>query len=592
MSATRINLVRVDTIASSEGIDVESGGNTYTQHDEVELVNGDGAPAVATLNAGWIDQDIRYEYTSGALGYAKRRRRHTIEIPCDYLTNATRTKLERWMHDRALIRFNPGYGRHTDFAWRPLTGEGTTYPDGATTLKDLTGRWDITTVGDPSNNYVWHKTDYTMLGDFAGTNPRRVIWTEAGAGLVCEAAKTNRFVPGYPLAATEGNSPSGGGSCGWTKAGTNSADITIAYDADGFGHDDIPGAINVSTTYEANRLRYLEARTLWEFGDANYQGYEFTGTGTVRLSIWLKGRFSEAATLVLGQTGASVTTLSLADIDFTQWRKVSLSLTATWARGSQPYVWLLLTTGSGAANASNFSIGPCSVVLSNQHDHEWSAHSTAATASYCTVADYLFPRAGSMICSVYYPSEASLGTTPGNYMFGTAVSGKMGYSSATGCRWYRTADAYLGGTSNIAQGAVNTLAAVWGNGYDYRLYSNGVLIDSAAANETEITVGAEASALILGGYTTSTFFAWPLLPLTWRIDRRVWTPAEVEGLDAALRDPVCNAVSVAARGREYQIKAVPSTPRNQIGGTAWLGIVVLEEYKYETNLTDITSEEQ
>ena len=58
-----------------------------------------------------------------------------------------------------------------------------------------------------------------------------------------------------------------------------------------------------------------------------------------------------------------------------------------------------------------------------------------------------------------------------------------------------------------------------------------------------------------------------------------------------MADPVAALVSAQARGRKYAIQALPSTPRNAPGGTQWTGNLVLEEYEYDANLADLTTEE-
>jgi hypothetical protein len=120
------------------------------------------------------------------------------------------------------------------------------------------------------------------------------------------------------------------------------------------------------------------------------------------------------------------------------------------------------------------------------------------------------------------------------------------------------------------------------------LYYNGAVVDTASTSEREVTLPSATTIYLgqAGGYA-----AWPLIPLTWRIDRRVWTAAEVAELDMSLRDPVANQVSVQARGRKYRIVAIPSTARNQTNGTAWIGNVVLEEHEYDSNYADVTSAE-
>jgi len=253
MSGARLNLVRVDDLETTESLDVESGSTVYQQHDEVELVTPGGEAAAMVAGVQFQDNDVRYEYAGGGVGIAAKRRRHIIQLAVDYIGDATRRKLQQWSHDRALVRYCPGFGRYTDLAYRPLRGGGTTLADGLTTLTDLTGRYNLSTVGDATNNYWWD-SEARVMREFTGTSPRRVVATPAGAGQVCEPAKTNLFSPGYPMSATAGQ---GASNSGWSLTGTDSADITVSHVTGGFGHDDIPHALRVQVADNARAHRPL-----------------------------------------------------------------------------------------------------------------------------------------------------------------------------------------------------------------------------------------------------------------------------------------------------------------------------------------------
>ena len=106
-----LNLVRTDTLATSEALDQESGATVYNQYDEVELTNPDGDPCVMLRGHEFIDQDYRHRYIGGGVGRTSRRARHHVELMVDYIGDGVRRKLERWKHERATCWLNPGWGR-------------------------------------------------------------------------------------------------------------------------------------------------------------------------------------------------------------------------------------------------------------------------------------------------------------------------------------------------------------------------------------------------------------------------------------------------------------------------------------------------
>jgi hypothetical protein len=324
MSDALLNLVRCEDLETTEGIDVESGSNTYTQHDEIKLAQPDGSPAALPGAPSWITSDVRYEYSGGGHGIAARRKRLQIPISIDYIGNDVHRKLQQWAHERALVWFNPGWGRYTDLAWRPLEGYGSRYPDGTTGLTDLTGRWPIATQNNSTNNYVWD-ADMRVMREFELVDTRRVFATPYGATACYERSKNNRMVPGYPGSATEGP---GAGNSGWMRTGSNSADITLSLASDAFGHDDMPDAVRVSVASGlGTRDRALIVQSAWDSGDGDYQGYSFTGSGNATAAVWLKGRFHDGCELKFGQ-GGSYNSVDLAALDSSAWTKVPLSLSS------------------------------------------------------------------------------------------------------------------------------------------------------------------------------------------------------------------------------------------------------------------------
>jgi hypothetical protein len=575
MAGARINLVRVDDLEATESLDVESGATTYDQHDEVEIITPQGEAAAMVVAAQFTDSDIRYEYTNGGVGISPRRRRHTIQLAVDYIGDAVRAKLERWMHDRALLRYCPGFGRYTDLAYRPLAGAGSTLADGLTTLTDLTGRHNITTVGDSTNNYWWD-SDLRVMREFSGTNPRRVVATPAGAGQVCESAKTNLHNPGSPVSATQGQ---GAGLSGWTRTGANYTDMTLSLASGAFGHDDMPHALRVQVADGASRDRTMYAN--WA---------TLTGSGYATASVWVKGRLPRGAFAQLYQSGDENDEdgrYYFDGVDTSEWTKVSLSYySADWSAANM--ILRIRCNSDSDGGSGDFLIGPSIVEYDGTGaaaSPEWAPYNTAATASYMRVADYNYPTAGAVAVSLWWPAGAVV-TNYAYPLWTSAVDGVRVYNDQL--RFYRTATEYLSGAITPRKGAVNTVIATWQGGA-LRLYFNGALVDSSTSTETETLLGGSASTLVLGGY--SSLASHPLIPLSWRIDRRAWTATEAVELDAAMRDPVAVHVAAQARGRQYRIAQLPGTPRNQSGGTVWTGGLVLEEHSYDANWSDITTAE-
>jgi len=597
----RLNLVRSDTLESSEGLSV-TNSTALDRYDEVELVAPDGEPAAMLAPPQWISQDVVYQYITGGMGRSPRRARHQITLAVDYLDDATRGKLERWQRDRALVWFNPGFGRFSEVAYRALPGAGTDFQDGSTTFTDLTGRYNLSTQGDNAENYVWDHELQLMRGLWTTANSRRVVPTPAGAAQVFERAKTNIHYPAYPHTSAAGH---GATDTGWQKSGANSADITFGSVSSGafaFGHDDCEDSLKVETTHAASRTRSLYADGQWDSGDGEYISNPMaSGAGTVAMSVWLKGRFSDAANLSLYQENGDSDSIALDAYDFSEWRKVSLHVySADWSTGLCRIRMNLSTAGT--ADSDSFYIGPMIVTFAENASHpEWSEstldgtdYDTTTTADHVSAASFTFPQAGSAIAAFYIPETVQpfeMAPTSAFYPINhSETAGRLGIyadsSGDIGAYWLRTSGASLSGAVTPIAGQVNTICAVWDSAWDYRLYFNGEIVDTATTSERQTEIADSSGTLYFASSSSG-----PAWFLSARIDHRTWTAAQVEQMHYSLADPVAALVSAQARGRKYAIQALPSTPRNAPGGTQWTGNLVLEEYEYDANLADLTTEE-
>ncbi len=595
MSApARINLVLLSPISETES-DVRpspyvAADSVYSDHDEIEFVAPNGEQAAVVMSTGYADTSIVYEYTDGSLGSSKRRTRHRINLAVDYITDAIRSKLERWMRRKDLVAYCPGYGRHTTLAHRPIPGIGSNMLDGTTPYTDLTGRWPMATTG--KNAPVWD-ADLRVVRAPDGlgtTNKRRLIPTRAGTSQVFERVQTSRFQPLTPLSDVEGNDMSSPmvGDSGWTKWGTHSADIDFTFVAGGFGAMNAYNSLIVSADNATSRVRGVIASSLWDSEDENYQGYEFTGSYRATLSIWLRGRVGAGATVSFIH-GANVSTVDLDELDLSQWTKVSLSLLPynnDWEQDI-PAVLINLSSGSTAGGAPRLEIGPTRVLHNTTAASQLQPElGDLADLPRDSVTGFTFPAAGSMYASFLWPSAADLSDGSANLVI-TSAGGNVGriYVTETSVAFVPKSGATLSGSITPTKNAIHTICVVWGgtDGKTKLYYDGELLAESAAGADIEI---ADA--------TTTVYFgqhAWPLLPLTWRIDRELFTAQKVAEIDTTLRDTTCNDLSVHARGRGYIITEIPSTPRNQHGGTVWYGGLTLEEYVYDHNRADLISED-
>lgn len=569
-----INLVRTSSIATTEGLDVEAAATIYSHPDEIELVTPGGDPCAIPDDA-WIDSDYEHEYVNGGLGFTSRRRRHRIAMAIDYIGSETQAKLQRWMHDRATVYVAPGYGRYTDLAYRPIAGAGN--------VSDLTGRYTLATAG-PASAYWWDPWYKAMRGAYTGTNPRVVVWTPYGNGQVGVRALENRYVPGTPASATEGFA-----GAGWRKAGTHSADITLTLVTGGFGHDDAPHSLRVVTTNGTSRTRSLLAQTLWDSGSGDYQGYTFSGAGRATAVVKVKGRPAAGTTLTFG-VSTDVQTVTLSEYDLSDWTPVYLSVySANWA-AAIPYLKIDMASGA-SADRDDFEVGAIAVYHASgaymPERPEWLPSETATGAAYQSLASYRTPASGSMVCAFYCPPGYS---GPSSNVAVGLIGGstKLWIGNGPVAYWESGATPQVYGDITLDEGAVNVLSATWGNG-TRSLYFNGDLIASAAASAQDMAT--ESTATLYIGSNGTDMGCHPLLLLSARIDRRVFTDNQMADLCKGLLDPVANAIAVRARGRSYVIRQIPSTPRNSAVGTHWIGRLELEETAWASGSADLASTE-
>jgi hypothetical protein len=327
----------------------------------------------------------------------------------------------------------------------------------------------------------------------------------------------------------------------------------------------------------------LVVQSAWDSSDGDYQGYSFTGSGYASASIWIRGRFSAGCKVSFSQVGGNTDTVHLDDVDTSEWTKISLSVySADWTTGLPT---LKVDVSNSALATAEFEIGP-TVVLgpSSQNAPEWTFDGSTTNASYTVAENYLYPDSGSVVFAFCWPDDIDFYYS--RAFRSVSVGAILVIYGNGSLRWYYDGSNFDTSSFSPRKGEINTFCAVWSGGLISH-YVNGE--QTLSPTSRNVAYATSAADLIIGkGPDTG---CWPLQPLSMRVDRKAWTADEVSWLDAGLRDPVANALSVMARGRKFRIAQVPSTPRLQAGGTAWIGQLVLEEQEYDPRFADITSKE-
>jgi hypothetical protein len=578
MADALFTLVREDDIETTEGVSQEtSDGVNGLSFDEIQLIDDQGDPCAYPVSQGFTSLDATHEYTDGSEGDSPISLRHSITMSVDMIDNKTRRRLHEWMQERARCLFTPGYGRNTLLGWRPV-------PASTTSIPDLTGRHTLDISGDSTEENVWD--DFTGLDVMrAGFDyQQRIVSTPGGAGQIFERAGANIADPTTPTGATPA-------TCGWTAAGTGSGTLTITFNATMFGQTSAAGAINVVGT-STTSSRQVEM-TLPVSGSGGP-----TGEGTVNAATWIMGRLPTDALLYV--EGGSGDPIALAG-DYSNWTRIDIQNNDTsYASGSVKLI--VVMPSGGDAQTCNFWIGPTVIwweANSSRYSQaypQWQYYGSARNLDCLTTAgDLVYPETGSMFTSFYVPDWYE----DPESMF-CAISGYSGAQagrlyliendSYSGVRaiFYITGSATISSEISIVAGQVNTIACVWDHSSS-QIYHNGVLLGSntdAAHYEKTFTAGAFRI-----GSDSGNNGCFPLVLNTWRLDREAWSADRVANEHKTLSNPVALDTIVAARGRAYKIRSIPSQPVTVAGTNYWRGPLVLEQVDYDASLEDITSKE-
>jgi hypothetical protein len=594
-----LTLVREDSLRTSELGSLRYPAGTKmidNAYDEIRLQTPRGeSAAIPTLSRQ--NRDVQHELIDGSLSWTKRVLASQIDLAVDYIDNATRRRLEKWMMDRARVLFTPGYGPATELYWRPR--ELATSPN-----NDLTGRWPITSSHTASSSWVWDAGNGGVMRYF-GSTVAKVLKTDFGAGQVFSSERPNLFYTGSP----PGSYPIGAEAyySGWGAWGSWLADIEIDFYATGFGCTDCPGSLRA----------YSSVRRTGDGSNARALGRNIpssvSGAGTLWCGVFLKGRFGSGSELQIGTNNGFFKSISLAGMDLSRWTFVHIgAYYANWPGSTGTTIQIYLTPAVGVSDDFDVQVGPSIATFSSgtamygDAFPQW-INSTRASFDALIIPNFVMPRSGAMMFALYVPRWVSYGTN--QPLWTPLISGDQpltcyvysrssNYPNANIAVYYGGgANDYYGGPGSgvssptlplsewLKPGSVQTICFTWENAQS-KLYANGRLL---ATRPGSISTSPAAATKHL--YSLNIIGASPLLPLAARIENNVLSADEIADLHATYSDKASAGLIAAARGRVYQIEDIPSIPRTIDTGTNWVGNLRLRQVDYVPALSDVTTRE-
>lgn len=572
MSEPIFSLVAAELIATSEGTNYASGAAAVADHDEVLLLDANGAPGFVPTEQDHVSLDIEHRYADGSIGQTPVIQQHRIAGYCDLMDGDLRRKLERWKRDRAEVLFTPGFGRRTELAWRPLVTS-------AATFLDLTGKYTLTIGGDATRNNAWDpETGLRIMRD-GFTGKQRILKSPGGAAQIFEGATENRFAIDAP----------GSGTPGWTASGAGAASITVAHVANGFGHVDCPHSVRITGTATTD-ARAITAAAL---------PAAVNGQGVLDVAIFVKGRLPTNATIGCEDAPGG----KVLGGEYGDWTYVATQYIDTFVDADDPYIYVDLTTAVTAETfdfelAARTAVFTATSLQRAPSTPQWQAQGAARTAdSLLSTAAVAWPRNGSKLVSFYVPADWD--DTLDSQWIGLScpASGSscelslLAYNGNTRLRavfYFDAAGAkYVAGYADaglIVPGAMNSMGATW-SGKNVYLYLNGTVIASSTA-EANAARDFAAVAIKIGAIASGPFQLCAI-----RLEREPWTAERMAQEHRTMTDPGALELTVAARGRRYRINRIPSTPYPTAGKVFWSGPLEIEQVGYDPALADITSME-
>ena len=567
MAEPIFNLVRVEDIEASEGLDYASGADLATTYDEVLLVDDAGEPCAEPIAPTIDDLDERYDFADGAVGEAKVARRHVLRLNVDGLTGAQYARLKAWHQDRAEVRFTPGFGRHSELAWRPVEG-GSSY-------SDLTGRYTLNESGDATHNYVWD--DITIGGamrDWSAAG-QRIIATPGGAGQVFEDGYANLLY-------------------GQTWSVGLGSTTTVSTVTGGFGHTDFADSTRVVRTAD-------DAAGMVEI---NFSGETLGSAAAAGVAFPIRGRVPPGSTLQICHSigGAAIVGTQSLDDEYADWTMVYVEAAATFATNICARIYTAASTGTDTSGS--FEIGPAmgyQKVSAYEYIQPRINYVNKATASsdslIATSASVTWPKSGSLQVAFFVPdwfdptNESQLMSLFGGSGTGENSLFMLAFNSIPRLRaaYYLSSSDYLstyldGG--ELMPGEINTITITW-DSTTATMYLNGASVDADTAH-----VQAQTDRVYRIGASNQSVGSWPMIQTGVRLERDVWSADRVAWEHAALYNAGAQAAVLASRGRTYQIRALPSSPVVSSGQSSWRGVLELEQVSYDADTADITTKER
>jgi hypothetical protein len=593
MDSALINIVRKSLASASTEHDY-TAGELFTRHDEIALVDPMGDPCAVPTQLQDDAIDYAYDYASGGHGVAVRGSRLSVGLSIDYIDNVVARRLQQWKKERALVYVSPNMGRNTLFSWRAFDMKATLF-NGGGLAKDLTGNFSLSATFGAHLRY-WD-TGRRQFIQKTTSNRTPLMTTPGGAGLVTYQTVVNRMNPTYPKSATLSSAPT---ASGWVGGGADSADISAALVAGGFGHIECTDSLRVTVAGRVTSDRYLAVFDQFNSAHGNYGGYTFVNGYTVAVTVWLRGQLPYGASLVVAaMSTADTVTRSLSGQRFDGWTPVSINWTPSALTVSNlPYLALGLSDSIGAA--CEFEIGPVMVTQASSGYSlaaaapVWTAQTTSGTLSgaahVATTTSLRLPGQGTIACSYWAPNDTDASwragasnhilcgnsdisvrigrTAPNEYFYVTGATNNSTYQSTPG--------------AIVRPGQINTVAVTW-DGAGVKLYVNGALV--ATDTTTLPALSGSNSAWKIGSSVTQ-YGCFPLAMLTCRIDEGAMTAAQITQLHNALVDPIALGLAIAARGRTFRVVGVPGTLRPSAGGSQVLGMLELEQADFDQFTAD------
>jgi hypothetical protein len=565
--------------------------------DVCDLAAPSGEPAAIPVSPGIKDLDTRYNYITGDKGFSMRLQSYNPSFNIDFIGAEQHAKLRRWKHNRTKLMVGQGIGRHTRLLYYPTHLQGMYFRGSLYNADDHLRAGNQLTAVQATDSLYWDHCAQLFRGGFSANN-NCIVPTPGGAGLLASRDHTNRMKPSYPEGAGEGP---GSGNSAWTRGGTDYADITFALNANGFGHNDCPHSLRVTTDGSTSSSRYIYMSAAWNSGHGSYQGYSFTGAGYASLTIWLRGKFPASAVLTLKDyvTPTNSMAVILSQLPVGDWTPVTLSLySANWST-TRPEIYLYLQNTK--EYHADFEIGPmffnqsAGVYLGNQPMwRDWS--DGASGNSYVKYPTASIPRAGCMTASFYAP-KGMLNRNQRIGFFGSSQMSLDMYCDLNVGEWTMRFTTFTPSALTWTKTFTKTFddevcaVSVRYGANDLELFLNGESLGAWDQGEDQDYSNPSVVQTTYLGYASGGHDILPFALLGFRADEQIFTDDEIRFMHSAMTDTGALAVTVPARGRIFRLTQIPSTPRPSPTGTQWLGKLELEQVGYDPDLADITAKE-